>query len=84
MLTTKYGKPAKSVSEWVNCDPRDDNEKMFQLEMDRCKYEASFEINLGRIEVMISHMRFSNCCVILRYVDKINGDAVRAVAIDDL
>ena len=84
MLTIKYGKPANEVSEWVNCNPRDDKDKMFQLGMDRCKYGASFETDLGSIEVMISHTDFSNCCVILRYVDKINGDAVRAAAIDDL
>ena len=84
MLSTKYGKPANEISEWVNCNPQDDKDRMYQVGMDRCKYGASFENELGTIEVMISHDGFLKSFVILRYVDKINGDAVRAAAIDDL
>lgn len=84
MLTTKYGKPNKELSEWVNCSPQDDKERMYQLGMDRCKYETYFETELGTIELMISHVEFSSYCVVLNYIDKINADAVRAAAINDL
>lgn len=84
MLTTKYGKPAKEVSEWDNCNPRDDNDRMHQLGMDRCKYCAVFETEQGTIELMISHINFSDHFVALHYVDRANSDAVRAAALEDL
>lgn len=84
MLTEKYGKPEKSVEEFQNRTPRDDNEKIHELMMDRCNYGTLFTTEKGSIELMISHNGMISCFVLLRYIDKINGEAVRAAAMEDL
>lgn len=84
MLTIKYGKPSTEISEWVNCSPVDDHDKLYNLRKDRCKYAACFENEQGILELSLSHGNFSRHFVTLKYSDKINGDAVRAAAIDDL
>lgn len=85
MLTEKYGKPAEVVEKFQGySQPTDDNSRMHELRMDRCNYYSIFETPKGDIQLSISHESVSSCYVTLGYFDKINGDVVRAEAIDDL
>lgn len=84
MLSEKYGEPARSVEEFQNRTPRDDNDKYYELSMNRCNYASLFEVANGSIELLITHETLSGAYVLLRYIDKINGDVVRQAAMDDL
>lgn len=84
MLSEKYGEPARSVEEFQNRTPHDDNDKYYELSMNRCNYASLFEVANGSIELMIEHETFTGAYVLLRYIDKINGDVVRQAAMDDL
>lgn len=87
MLTEKYGEPSESIEEFNTpsySTPKDDNYKMHEVRMNRCKYYTTYETEKGRIELSIDHDRVMNCFVRLSYFDKINGDIIKAKAIDDL
>lgn len=85
MLTEKYGKPADVVEEFQGySEPRDDNSRMHEIKMDRCKYVTTFETPKGNIQLYIDHNSVMSCYVMLSYFDKINGDVIRANAMDDL
>lgn len=85
MLTEKYGKPSKCVEEFQSFLPlEDDNEKMYELQMDRCKYYSVFETGKGDIELQLSHESVMKCFVVLSYYDGINQRAVLSDAMDDL
>jgi len=84
LLTEKYGEPSSVVEEFQSLyQPSDDNDKMHQVKMNRCKYFTSFETEKGDIELSINKYEF-NGCVILIYFDKINGETIRKEAIKDL
>jgi hypothetical protein len=84
MLTEKYGEPAECVERFdTYVEPRDDGDKMHQVEMDRCKYYTIYKTGKGNIQLSIYHDS-SRSSVGLSYFDKINGDAVKAKAMDDL
>lgn len=85
MLSDKYGKPADVVETFQSySETSDDNTKMTYVKLDRCKYVATFETPKGNIQLSISHKSLSSCYVMLTYFDKINGDIIRANAMDDL
>jgi len=85
MLTEKYGMPADVTEKFQGySEPRDDNSRMHELKMDRCKYITIFEISKGSIQLSIGHNSVMSCYVLLSYFDKINGDVIRAKAMDDL
>lgn len=85
MLTKKYGEPSDCVETFQSySQPRDDNSKMHELGMDRCKFYTIFETEKGNIELQISHQSFSECYVVLSYYDAINQQAVMSDAMDDL
>ena len=85
MLTEKYGRPADVTEKFQGySEPRDDNSKMYEVKMDRCKYVTTFETPKGDIQLYIGHNRMTSCYVMLSYFDKINGDVIRAKAMDDL
>lgn len=85
MLTTKYGDPSDCIETFQSySQPNDDNDKMHELQMDRCKYATLFETEKGDIELQISHQDYSNCYVILSYYDSINQKAILSDAMDDL
>ena len=85
MLTEKYGTPASVQEEFPSrSDLRDDNVRMFEVMRDGCKYISTFETSKGNIQLSISQRGHVNCFVLLCYFDKINGDIVRAKAMDDL
>lgn len=84
LLTEKYGKPSNSVEKFEGSKPDDDNSKMHEVKMDRCKYYSTFETENGDIELSIEHESVISCYVQLSYFDKINGKKLKAKAIDDL
>ncbi|GHT68740.1 hypothetical protein AGMMS50239_34440 [Bacteroidia bacterium] len=85
MLTEKYGEPSEVVETFdTYSEPKDDGGKMDAVKFDNCKYYSIFETEKGSIELSISHNSVMSCYVILAYFDKINGDIIKAKAIDDL
>lgn len=85
MLTTKYGEPSDCVETFQSySQPKDDNMKMHELRMDRCKYYTIFETEKGNIELQLGHSSVSECYVILSYYDAINQKTVMSDAMDDL
>lgn len=85
MLTKKYGEPSDCVETFQSySQPRDDNSKMHELKMDRCKFYTIFETEKGSIELQISHQSVSECYVVLSYYDAVNQQAIMSDAMDDL
>lgn len=85
MLTEKYGKPADVTETFQGySEPEDDNSRMYEVKMDRCKYITTFETPKGTIQLCIDHNNLMSCYVKLSYFDKINGDLIRAKAMEDL
>ena len=84
MLTEKYGEPSDCVEKFDGIEPRDDNSKMHAVGFDNCKYYTTFETERGSIQLSIGHESVIASFVMLAYYDKINGDIIRAKAIDDL
>ena len=85
MLTQKYGKPSECVEKFQsNYGQDDDNFKMQQIKMSRCKYFTTFESEKGTIHLSIGVSSNMACSVILAYYDKINSDIINAKALEDL
>ena len=84
MLTEKYGKPSDCVEKFDGLVPSDDNSKMHAVKFDYCKYYTTFETEKGSIQLSIEHDEVLRSYVMLAYYDKINGDIIRAKAIDEL
>lgn len=85
MLTQKYGKPSEETEEFQSYStPRDDNSRMHEVRMDRCKYICDFTTEEGVIELRIAHNSVTSCFVVLVYVDAENESKVQSSAIDDL
>lgn len=85
MLTEKYGKPSECVEEFQRySSPIDNRDKFYCLRMDRCTYATVFETPKGDIQLSLEHQGRHSCFVKLQYWDKINTEAVRAKAMDDL
>lgn len=85
MLTQKYGKPSEETEEFQGYStPRDDNSRMHEVQMDRCKYICDFTTDNGVIELRIAHNSVISCFVVLVYVDAENESKVQSSAIDDL
>lgn len=85
LLTVKYGNPTRSIEKWDTIiDPSNDNERMFEVGSDNCKYATTFETENGRILVKIDHEARYRYFVTMQYIDSINSKIVRAKAIDDL
>ena len=84
MLTEKYGEPSDCVEKFDGYEPSDDNSKMYEVKLDKCKYYTTFETEKGSIQLSIEHDGVISCYVMLAYYDKINGEIIRAKAIDEL
>lgn len=84
MLTVKYGEPSCVIEKFDGYEPSDDGSKMSSVKLDHCKYYTTFETARGTIQLNIGHESVYSCFVVLSYFDKINGDVIRAQAIDDL
>jgi hypothetical protein len=85
MLTEKYGKPTEEQEKFdTEYAPDDDNDRFYQVQFDKCKYISIWETTNGTIQLYIDHISVTSCFVKLGYFDKINGEIIKAKAIDDL
>jgi hypothetical protein len=82
MLTEKYGSPSVVVEEFDR-SPQDNNDKLYELQMNRCTWVSGFQTDLGKIELSIEYQDLQSR-VVLRYRDKINTEKVRKQALEDL
>ncbi len=85
LLTEKYGKPSEIVEEFdTYSKPDDDNDRMYAVKMDNCKYYTTYELENGSIQLSIDHGSAISCFVRLTYYDKTNSEIIRQKALDDL
>lgn len=84
LLTEKYGQPSSVTEKFQDKYIDDDNDRMYAVKMDKCKYETRFKNDKGEIVLWIEHENVLNCFVVLQYKDKTNGEIIREVAKDDL
>ena len=87
MLTEKYGTPAEIVEKFDGpsySQPKDDDDKMYKVKFDNCKYYSIFQTEKGNIELSIDHSGVSHCFVKLAYFDKTNNEIIKSKAKDDL
>ena len=85
MLTEKYGKPSDVIEKFDSYpQPEDDQNRMYKVEFDNCKYSSIWQTDKGEIQLSIDHNSVTSCFVKLAYFDKINGDKIKAKAKDDL
>jgi hypothetical protein len=82
LLTEKYGAPAQVIEEFESTYI-DDDDKLYELSMDRGTWSSVFETESGDIELLI-HSEGLGSRVVLRYRDKINTEKVRKQALEDL
>ena len=83
MLTRKYGSPSRTSENWLIRSEPALSMKMFYIGTDQCNYVTSFETPSGTIKLKIDHSGY-DCFVSMSYFDKINGEIMKAKAIDDL
>lgn len=85
MLTKKYGEPEVCIEEFqTKIMQNDDNSKIHEVRMNRCKYVTGYTTEKGNIELQIKGSLTDGCYVTLIYFDKINGEIIEAEAMDDL
>lgn len=86
MLAEKYGKPSDCVEEFQSSYgiPLTDNDKFHKLVFDQCVYYTIFETSKGNIQLSLAHQGVGTAFLRLQYWDRINTDAARAEAMDDL
>lgn len=84
LLTEKYGSPAETIEEFQNNTPKDDGSRFLYVKLDFCKYITTYETEKGTIQLSVEHDSESHCFVKLTYFDKINSEAVKKQALDDL
>lgn len=85
MLTEKYGEPSNVVEKFDGySQPREDDDKMYKVKFDNCKYHSIWETDKGDIQLSIDHNSVTSCFVTLAYFDKINGNIIKSSAKDDL
>ena len=87
MLTEKYAKPTDVVELFDVSpfpQPLDDNDKMHEVKLDKCRYSSLWKTNNGEIHLFIDHFGLSSCFVRLIYLDKTNSDIIKEKAKEDL
>lgn len=91
LLTEKYGKPSECVEEFLGLYSRElgnntEGDKLMALSMDACTWRAVYRVPKGRIELSVENHggMIGESRVVLRYYDKINSEAVKQQALDDL
>ncbi len=86
MLTEKYGKPSDCVETFQGYISRyqTDNDKLHKVKRDEYTWYTTYNTPKGKILLSIEHQGFERCNVFISYFDKINTNAVRKQAIDDL
>ena len=84
MLSQKYGVPTEVVEQFQGSTvPKTNNDKLYELSMDRCTWYTLYETPKGDIKLSLQKWDW-DYFVSLMYYDKINTDVVRSSAIDDL
>ena len=84
MLTQKYGQPTEVVEVFPsNPTVTDESLKFIYVSSGKCNYTTVFKTPSGEICLYLDHTEFK-CFVGLTYTDKINGEIMKAKAIDDL
>ncbi len=84
LLTEKYGNPSENVENFQSYTPESDGSKMSAVKLDRCNYFCYYKTDNGTIQLSIENNRMRNAFVKLAYFDKINGEAVKKQALEDL
>jgi hypothetical protein len=85
MLTEKYGKPYEVVEKFDgHSQPDDDDDKMYKVKFDNCKYYTIWQTDKGEIQLSIEHENVVSCYVRLVYFDKINSSIIKEKAKRDL
>ena len=85
LLTEKYGNASVVVERFDGSyQPDDDDTKMIFVTLDNCKYYAIWTTDKGDIQLSIVHDNILESLVELAYLDKINGNIIKANAKDDL
>ena len=85
MLTEKYGDPAEVVEEFQGYgNPQTDQDKWIRLISDNCTWYTTYETKNGDIQLSLEKGGYGQYFVLLKYFDKINTDAVRSAAMEDL
>lgn len=84
MLTQKYGDPATCVETFqTKYPPESDFDKLRHLQFQQCEYYTTFKTPQGIIQLSLAYQD-GECFVRLQYWDKINTEAIRSQAMDDL
>lgn len=83
LLTEKYGIPTNCIEEFQGDYVRNDNDKLHELKMDRCKFASMFSCNQGDILLQINY-KDGECRVMLIYSDKANQEKLNEQIMDDL
>lgn len=85
MLTEKYGNPSEVIEKFDSySQPRDDNDKMYKVKFDNCKYFSVWKTDKGEIQLSIHHESVTRCYILLSYSDKINSNIIKTKAKGDL
>lgn len=84
MLTEKYGMPSKTEERFFwSREPQTDSEKMLAIKMNQYKYSTVYKTDQGAIELSILGGFYSSR-VRLTYLDKVNSEIIRKLAMEDL
>jgi hypothetical protein len=83
MLSEKYGIPNESKEKWENDYEPSLAFRMSAIIRGECNFITTFVTPNGKIQLRIEHQD-ATCFVFLGYFDKINGEIMKAKAIDDL
>ena len=85
MLTEKYGEPSDVVEKFQGYgDHQTDQEKWINIMTDNYTWYTIFETENGDIQLSLEKGDYGEYFVLLKYFDKINTEAVRSAAMEDL
>ena len=85
MLTEKYGEPSDVVEKFQGYgDPQTDQEKWINIMTDNYTWYTIFETENGDIQLSLEKGDYGEYFVLLKYFDRINTEAVRSAAMEDL
>jgi len=85
LLTEKYREPSEIVERFdTDFEPEDDNSKLYEVGMNRCKFRTTYETENGSIQLSIENDGFSTSFIRLSYFDKMNCKIIREKAKGDL
>ena len=85
MLTEKYGEPSDVVEKFQGYgDPQTDQEKWINIMTDNYTWYTIFETENGYIQLSLEKGDYGEYFVLLKYFDRINTEAVRSAAMEDL